>query len=150
MNMKKFFFIISAILLFWAGSASAVTFEAENCLYVSEDQNGVVTVTGEPSDISKITMLVQFSPDKFKVGSPDNRYITPTSKNDREIRFQMNMSSARSGQRAFNLKSGSLWLRIPHKLVVVGKNLILENSLPSPDSEDGRGGAHFVYTPAIN
>jgi len=142
--------LIGILCFFWTGMAFAETFQVIHCLYVSADNNGVVTVKGHPDDINRIGLLCQFKPDKFKGRDwMDNRILSPVSKTDTEVRFQMNMSSAQKGQRAFNLKSGRYWLSIPSSLVVVGSNLILEMSQPSADSEDGRGGAHFVFTPPI-
>jgi len=149
--MKKIFIAVLAIGIFvsMASVSSAVTFQVIDCLHVKANTNGLITVTGNPQDVQRLTKMVQFCPDKFKGGCGDNRYIAPMSKSGGTATFQLNMSSARNGQRAFNFKSGKEWLLIPHGLVSVEDNSILEMSQPNSDSEDGKGGAHFVFTPAI-
>lgn len=130
------------------GIASAATFSPETCLKVSQSPDGLITVMGDPADVAKVKKLEQYQPDKLK-GKPtiDNKTIGPSSDSGSAKTFQLNMDSLRnSGQRAFNFKGGhGTWLHISNPLVEVSNGLILEMSQPNPESEGGRGGAHFVF-----
>lgn len=140
--MKKFVAVmLSAIFaLALASTASAETFSPKNCLYVEANQNGLVTFRGDRVDIEKLTSLPQFCPDGSAAGCGDSF----PAKSVGNGAYQLEMRAVRDGLRSFNGKSGKLWLAIPNPLVVVGSGLLIENSLPSPNSEDGKGGAHFT------
>ncbi len=146
MKEKIFIFILVAFGMAALADAMAATFSPENCLNVSVDEKGIISVSGNAADVEKIKKLIQFCPDKYKGGCSDNRIIPPASSITGVKKFQINLESAKVGQRAFNFKSGALWLHIPNPLVEVGNGLILEMSQPNPESEDGRGGAHFVIS----
>lgn len=145
--MKKFAKIIAvALVLLLPVSAMAVTFQAGTCLKVwGEPQNGVVHFESTPEVIDEITSRTQFCPDRWRETCGFN-WVAPTKRiSPNHAVTQLDMEAVRLNQRAFNTRnSDSLWLLIPHVFVLVGENLILEDSWPSPKIPES-GGAHFTY-----
>ena len=142
---RKVMVLMAVVFMLFSVNAWAATFSAESCLTVSADSNGRVTISGSGSDVGKISRLIEFCPDKYKGGCWDNLPLNPVSNDQASVFFELDKERIKSNQRSFNLKSNGLWLLISHPMVKVGSNLILENSMASPDSEDGRGGAHFTF-----
>lgn len=149
---KRITFLIGILCFFMTGIVFADTYDPKYCLYVSSpNTDGIVVIKGNPVDISRATILEQYKPDKFKHKDVmGNKFLKPISRTDTELRYQLNMASAKKGQRAYQLHfnvDGDLWLLLPNPKVVVGENTKLDHSDPNSDSLTG--GAFFVYTPAI-
>jgi len=142
---RKVMVLMAVVFMLFSVNAWAATFSVESCLTVSADKDGKVTISGSAADVDRIKKLIEFCPDKFKGGCWDNLPLNPVSKDQASVLFELDKDRVKSNQRSFNFKSNGLWLLIPHPMVKVGSNLILENSMASPDSEDGRGGAHFTF-----
>lgn len=138
--------IVMVLMGAWAQTASAVVFMDQGSVKVSApNKEGLVHVNGDPCVLDQYLRDIQFCPDqvKYTVGCGLDWRIGAKRISQTEAIFQLDMAAVARGQRAFNFKNGALWSQV--SAAKTGEGVIVEMSDPNPDSEDGRGGCHYVY-----